>query len=57
MLYNTKKLIKYAKKIEFNSKNASGVGAVGWGIFKTKTVIMMAKIASKNVSNLFVCMN
>lgn len=43
--------------MEFNSNNAFNVGNAGWGIFKTKTVIMIAIIASKKVSNLVVSMN
>ena len=38
----------------FNDKNASTVGAPGGVNFKTRTVMIIAKIASKNVSNLFV---
>jgi hypothetical protein len=38
----------------FNSKRAPSVGDAGWGIFKTKTVMMIANIASKKVSNLVV---
>lgn len=40
--------------MEFNSIRAPGVGDAGCGIFKTKTVIMIAMIASKKVSNLVV---
>jgi hypothetical protein len=54
MLYKIRKLTKYAIKMVFNSKNAFGVGNPGWGIFKTRTVMMIAMIASKNVSNLVV---
>ena len=40
--------------MDCNSKTAPGVGDAGCGIFKTKTVMMIAIIASKNVSNRFV---
>ena len=40
----------------FNLIRASSVGDAGCGIFKTKTVMMIAMIASKNVSNLVVSM-
>lgn len=55
-LYNVKKLIKYAIKTVFNCKMAPMVGVVGCGIFKTRTVMIIAIIASKNVSNLVVSM-
>jgi hypothetical protein len=54
MLYRIRKLIKYEIKMGFSCKRASGVADVGCGIFKTKTVMMIAMIASKNVSNLVV---
>ena len=41
----------------FNAKTALNVGATGCVNFNTRTVMIIARIASKNVSNLFVFMN
>ena len=54
MIKITKKQIAYVMNLAFKSRNASNVGTAGSGNFNTRTVIIIAKIASKNVSNLFV---
>ena len=51
-----KKQIAYETKIFSIPKRPFKVGEDGCESFNTKTVIIIANIASKNVSNLFVCM-
>ena len=40
----------------FKFMTADMVGAAGWDSFKTRTVLMIARMASMNVSNLLVFM-